>query len=167
MAGMIGKLMRRRPSAVAILARGAAAGVAGVLAMRADRMMNSLFLPRGERYKGGAEKALNEYAHRHDMDPPKLATRVASFGAELAGGAACGVAYAFSRKLVRAPSLIAGPLLGGAMWLALAGKRGLWPRLGAKAPATMQTLDKTTVGIMESVALGCGTAGAYAALEGR
>jgi hypothetical protein len=63
------------------------------------------------------------------------------------------------------PDVLHGLLLGGVSWMATNSGSGVLPRLGAAAPASMQSMERTAVPVASHVAYGVATAMAFDALS--
>ncbi|HEY2806479.1 MAG TPA: hypothetical protein VGI92_11550 [Gemmatimonadales bacterium] len=165
------KAMRKegtRSRLTANLLRGAAAGLAGAVAMRLAHMAEQrALLPRGA--KGSEPSAAMVKALAESREIPVsdgLATAV-GIGLQLGLGAAAGAALAAAQNKRRWPTWVNGLGLAGATWALTVPKGGILPKLGAAPPAENQSLDKVAIGMGAHLAYGFATAAALRALSDR
>lgn len=144
--------------------KGAVAGMlGGVALLLAERLTSRAVLPPGERVHEGRDAA-EAIADTRDAALSPAQAEAAGAGLELGACALLGAVYGMVQSRLHPPDVLHGLLLGGVSWMATNSGAGALPRLGAAAPASMQSMERTAVPVASHVAYGVATAMAFDAL---
>lgn len=153
-----------RPTLGDAAVKGAVAGMlGGVALLLAERLTSRAVLPPGERVHEGRDAA-EAIADARDAALSPARAEAAGAGLELGACALLGAVYGMVQSRLHPPDVLHGLLLGGLSWMATSSGSGALPRLGAAAPARMQSMERTAVPVASHVAYGVATAMAFDAL---
>lgn len=147
------------------MARGAAAGAFGALAMLLTHKLSSrVVVGTADAVPTPGEQLAGEAAARAGHELSDGAEMAAGAGISLGAGAVVGAVFGVVQHEVHAPPLLHGLLLSGISYALTVPEGGLLPRLGLAAPPKEQSIERAMVPVDAHLAFGVATAAAYEAL---